>query len=94
MATDTAVTFVKDYERIHSALNAETPRYRRIIETAYDRAVGYAWGRIDAPGVPWPAHGGDALDFGTAYAIHNMTPGGVQALREAYNEWYAKGVIS
>lgn len=67
---------------------------RRYFNDMFTKAIGYGWGRTDAPGAKVPVHRGDALDFATAYTIHTSQGGVTHALREAYNMWHATGRIA
>lgn len=57
-------------------------------------ARGYAWAHADMPGYVAPTHGGDALDFALAYAIHAADARGHKPVRDAYAQWFEKGRIS
>ena len=75
--------------RLESLKRQASTYDRDYAEVMFHKAVGYVWGRTDAPGYVWPEHRGDALDFAMNYAIHVLTPGPTHALREAFELWHA-----
>lgn len=91
------VKFIDGYAALQDRLNACSSYGREVVDSMYSKAVGYGWGREDDATYKRPEHGGDALDFATAYATawldHTASQRSMKALREAYTAWHRTGEV-
>lgn len=93
------VRFVPGYNNLMAAIRGLTYKpHKAQVNSAYDKALGYAWGRQDSPGWVHPDHTMDSMDFATSYATHvldGIVNGAItRDIRTAYEAWSATGVIA